>query len=74
MRACCRAELDQVEYIHQRTGGHPPYTAEHRAEQLMRLDGRGKKPSEKELGAMSWPQRAWWADRDRIGMRQSLEP
>ena len=59
---------------YRRTGGFPPYTAEHRAEQLMRLDGLGKKPSEKELGAMSWPQRAWWADRDRIGsrMRQSL--
>ena len=26
----------------------------------------GKSPT------LAWPQRAWWADRDRIGMRQSL--
>ena len=58
--------------IFQQTGGSPPYTAEHRAQQLRRLKGLGKKPSEKELGAMAWPQRAWWTDRDRIGMRQSL--
>jgi len=58
--------------IFQQTGGSPPYTAEHRAEQLKRLEGLGNKPSKKELGAMSWPHRAWWADRDRIGMRQSL--
>ena len=57
-------------FKHERTGGSPPYTAEQRAQQLRRL--KGKKPSEKELGAMSWPQRAWWADRDRIGMCQSL--
>ena len=72
VRACCRAGWSQVEYKHRRTGGFPPHTAEHRAEQLMRLDGLGKKPSEKELGAMAWPHRAWWADRDRIGMPQSL--
>ena len=29
-------------------------------------------PSEKELGAMHWPQRAWWDDRDRIGECPSL--
>ena len=57
-------------FKHERTGGSPPYTAEQRAQQLRRL--KGKKPSEKELGTMPWPQRAWWADRDRIGMRQSL--
>ena len=59
-----------MQQIHQRTGGYPPYTAEQRAQQLRRL--KGKMPSEKELGAMAWPQRAWWADRDRIGMRQSF--
>ena len=37
--------------IFQQTGGSPPYTAEHRAEQLRRLEGLGNKPSKKELGA-----------------------
>ena len=42
-------------------------SAEHRAQQLRRLKGRGEEPSEEELGVMHWPQRAWWDDRDRIG-------
>ena len=50
----------------------PPYSAELRAQQLRRLEGRGEEPSEEELGVMHWPQRAWWDDRDRIGECPSL--
>ena len=56
------------------SGGYPVMTDEFYALQLERLNGLGKEPSQEELGGMRWPQRCWWADRDRIGECQSLEP
>ena len=70
VRACCRAGPPNW-YGQLRT---PPYSAENRAQQLRRLEGRGEEPSEEELGAMHWPRSAWWDDRDRIGVCPSLEP
>ena len=55
-------------------GGFPTITPEQRALQLRRLQGLGKEPTQEELGEMRWPHRCWWADRDRIGECQSLEP
>ena len=48
-------------------GGFPTITAEQRALQRRRLEGLGEEPTLEELGDMRWPQRDWWADRDRIG-------
>ena len=55
-------------------GGLPTMTPEQRALQRRRLQGLGEEPTQEELGGMRWPQRCWWADRDRIGECQSLEP
>ena len=54
--------------------GFPTMTPEQRdrALQLRRLQGLGEGPTQEELGGMRWPQRGWWADRDRIGECQSL--
>ena len=76
----CRSRLDGwsfefdgwAKFVYQ--GGFPTITPEQRALQLRRLQGLGEGPTEEELGGMRWPQRGWWADRDRIGECRSLEP
>ena len=55
-------------------GGFPTITPEQREQQRRRLQGEGDEPTQEELGGMRWPQRCWWADRDRIGECLSLEP
>ena len=76
VRACCRAGYESSASIpitkFKDIGGYPVMTAEMHALQLKRLEGLGKEPSQEELGAMRWPQRSWWADRVRIGARNSL--
>ena len=69
---CVRAAVQAPPYWYDPWKRLPPYSAELRAQQRRRLEGRGEEPSEKELGAMHWPQRAWWDDRDRIGECPSL--
>ena len=76
LRACarCRAGVDAFfeddDFTEQ--GGYPAITAEQRALQFKRLEGLGEEPTLEELGAMRWPHRCWWEDRDRIGECQSF--
>ena len=75
-RACarCHAGVDAFfeddDFTEQ--GGYPAITAEQRALQFKRLEGLGEEPTLEELGAMRWPHRCWWEDRDRIGECQSF--
>ena len=75
-RACarCRAGVDAFyeDYDFTEQGGYPAITAEQRALQFKRLEGLGEEPTLEELGAMRWPHRCWWEDRDRIGECQSF--